>query len=933
MFVNDSNFNSFIDGIQKQNIQALKITSTNQSVLHVEFTLKDSPIKQDAYDCSLSPENQARLFSLSAQILSNNQDDVRAVEYYERSISIVSNKSDNIAPYFKFLLRLENIDRALELYLKYIKDDLDEAFMQILIFSATNNLYQNHEIILEKKGNKFIIEGLDKYISSKNFNADNALALMEYVGRVGIEVVFKSLLRKGIKPNYKIYEFAVPQIQRLLNYRPGRNHPTLYHYLYASDFKLENLSYLLEDYDDTTDATSSDLDFYDEQEGWETQYFYMNDQNFPDLDGQGEYSDEIHEKDTSTLLVEETKHRKAYVESYNQAIKKSQPELNFDDKTYAARFLLFRGMSFSPDYFSHQKRFEVCSSLTKSQPAVSLSTLTRAGLENEIDVSEVHAKFLDADKYEKDFFSHMPEETQKNFFEEYLKQYQTLFERSFTQKYQHDTALNPIVSLTCKLSKALLYGGGRRFNTGLKVLNPHYRRFTLLPKHPHVGWVDIYLMDLPYFLGEGRAMNDFIHDPQSGFNVSCFYWHDHESCFISSIPSKYHLGRKIFSLPALNNAILKNKQNILQNIFSKNSKDSENAIKALFDTVAKKISPIIENKIKLKLLARNPWLVFPYYLTKGHIQSTCADPSSQRIKYRHPEENASLEDSLFSADFAEDLSVTEFSEEQAPEISSQNYSIIFNFIIDDFINHDFKVHGINHAIRTAIWCGVIRSLYEKFQPEAVQEIVDPFYLLQFVALLHDVGRKKDKGPDVWETESAELCAGLLKSFGFAEELAVQYGQMILEKDSQTDKDINAKILHDADCLDRIRCSKEFYIDRLDSYQDLKGLHSSKDMIIKIVCEVAMFICAENDLVVSSCELKETSGGDCIKKFERNRNKPNHKDFDECVNTLEDYQILSAFYHSKPTAKKRIMPKSSSANLNEESKMPREEVVLKRSRTK
>lgn len=144
-------------------------------------------------------------------------------------------------------------------------------------------------------------------------------------------------------------------------------------------------------------------------------------------------------------------------------------------------------------------------------------------------------------------------------------------------------------------------------------------------------------------------------------------------------------------------------------------------------------------------------------------------------------------------------------------------------------------HGKLHAYRTAIWVQLFANLKRLWNHQDILEVTDcDVKLLQIVALFHDAGREDD-GVDRWDKESAKLCADYFIENGCNSELAYQIANNIIDKDNRY-KTIHSKLLHDADCLDIIRCRG----DRFDyTYLDIidNELHHDFTTMMAIIRDV------------------------------------------------------------------------------------------------
>lgn len=156
-----------------------------------------------------------------------------------------------------------------------------------------------------------------------------------------------------------------------------------------------------------------------------------------------------------------------------------------------------------------------------------------------------------------------------------------------------------------------------------------------------------------------------------------------------------------------------------------------------------------------------------------------------------------------------------------------------------------RLHGGVHAARTALCAELFIEVYKKYAPELVvnaqgKSLTDnDIKLLKLAAVYHD-------SANISETighpqAHSENFARDMKLLGYEEYEIEPFARAILNKDvnhSDLSKDFFAKIIHDADCLEIIRCTHTFYKKYLDVYQYLtlsENFHSFEmelDQIIK-----------------------------------------------------------------------------------------------------
>lgn len=148
------------------------------------------------------------------------------------------------------------------------------------------------------------------------------------------------------------------------------------------------------------------------------------------------------------------------------------------------------------------------------------------------------------------------------------------------------------------------------------------------------------------------------------------------------------------------------------------------------------------------------------------------------------------------------------------------------------------IHGPMHAVRVAIWCQLLANIREKFGGEPLDNRI----ALALAGAAHDIARL-DEGEDLWDAASA---AFLNSYIGFENPLFPDseiYVHALKEKDPADrifTSDVQ-RIIHDADCLEILRCLNNFEDFRLSelTIMDMPGI--DKSLILNIVREVAAFI--------------------------------------------------------------------------------------------
>lgn len=110
-------------------------------------------------------------------------------------------------------------------------------------------------------------------------------------------------------------------------------------------------------------------------------------------------------------------------------------------------------------------------------------------------------------------------------------------------------------------------------------------------------------------------------------------------------------------------------------------------------------------------------------------------------------------------------------------------------------------HDVVHAMRTTFFSKIIAARYiesgYKFSHGKAGD-------LQIAMGLHDCAREND-GEDLWDKESGLKCHEVLITLGRTKEEASLFEKSIAEKDDKNPFCLEQKVIHDADCLDIIRC--------------------------------------------------------------------------------------------------------------------------------
>lgn len=181
----------------------------------------------------------------------------------------------------------------------------------------------------------------------------------------------------------------------------------------------------------------------------------------------------------------------------------------------------------------------------------------------------------------------------------------------------------------------------------------------------------------------------------------------------------------------------------------------------------------------------------------------------------------------------------------------KSVSSIVELMDRDSTKARLTVHRKLHAIRTALAVELLANFYEKNGLIKSKLPERDLERLKIVALYHDSGRTHD-GVDDEEEKSAQHCYEHLISIGVPEEEAKAYSNLILNKDNekayQSDERMETyrKLLHDADCLEIMRCT-HFNALHLEAYKLLKANKKSLQPLKSFIDHYQTWLYQHGDL--------------------------------------------------------------------------------------
>jgi hypothetical protein len=328
------------------------------------------------------------------------------------------------------------------------------------------------------------------------------------------------------------------RIINFLNYRPGKDEVSIFEFCSSprDENYLSNLDAIIYDEADTTDEESSEAE--------DNEYFELS------LKEQCRVND-----------------------LRNKELKNFNKKQEDNDSLC---LVAARGVHFSPKYFSKEAVENIKETRNERHTTFSQSTLFDAGYSADDEVNETDKKIRkrhnrnlnfiqklkeSPDKKEKKIGKIKPAASRNNIeFESHYYRYMQVYINSYGRLFNQGAIVsdfgfvstnNPEVSASWNFVKGAMYGSGVRINWNNPQLrkNPHYRRFTGKPKHPNVGYLDIFVFDIDYARTHGFDRQ--IMCQEGLIYLSAFYRHEAEIIFHSMIPAKFHERRYILSMPSL----------------------------------------------------------------------------------------------------------------------------------------------------------------------------------------------------------------------------------------------------------------------------------------------------------------------------------------------------------------------------------------------
>lgn len=240
-----------------------------------------------------------------------------------------------------------------------------------------------------------------------------------------------------------------------------------------------------------------------------------------------------------------------------------------------------RGVHFSPGYFKTATIEQVKDTRHLPHTTYSQSTLFDAGYSADDSPSEddeaivqthndntnfINQLKITADFKEKKIGAYRPPASRRNrdfenayyhFMQMYINSYSTMFTLGAIRiDFGFNTFNNPVVSAAWKIEKGAMYGNGTRISASSRR-DPHYRQFTGKPKHPNMGYLDLFVFDINY--AKTNGFDRTLQCAAGKIDLNNLFRFEAEVIFNSMIPKRFHEHRHILTLPSFELPFTQNK--------------------------------------------------------------------------------------------------------------------------------------------------------------------------------------------------------------------------------------------------------------------------------------------------------------------------------------------------------------------------------------
>ncbi|KEQ16176.1 pentapeptide repeat-containing protein [Endozoicomonas numazuensis] len=185
-------------------------------------------------------------------------------------------------------------------------------------------------------------------------------------------------------------------------------------------------------------------------------------------------------------------------------------------------------------------------------------------------------------------------------------------------------------------------------------------------------------------------------------------------------------------------------------------------------------------------------------------------------------------------------------------------------------------HGAMHLSRAACWIPVLLEWRKQAgDQDAINFHTEVLPTLMKTALLHDSGREGEQAdmPE-WEQYSGENCEDHLLNTGVSPEWASACKNAIINKNRTEESGeprtlLIEKLLHDADCLEIMRCRGNFDIAYLDIYKDFSSQPEMIGKIVSLATDIRDVVYQQSDMLYGAAITDSSSGKTMVPACSRN----------------------------------------------------------------
>lgn len=362
----------------------------------------------------------------------------------------------------------------------------------------------------------------------------------------------KTLLREGDTVSDEEYNLAKInlELRNLLHYRPGRDQPSIYEVVKKpcrNDQYFKKITPLLLDEAETTDSESSNTDDsqYDIPDVPHSKYDEVK------AEAVVEKFNDVGKVDESLTLVEYRgfHYGKKFSHQDRQASKVGE---RHSQPTYSLAAI-------DPDFHFQDIDEEADDERDDEGGAEDKTQVKKDDGETDVTLCDRKAQLLkekwqetksapdDSKKYKT---SRTFDDLSFRLLQEYIMAFRRLvIDGEIQSQYGFQSAKNPFLSTTCNAGIAILYASGvRHFKITEMWRDPRYRRSTGKPKHPIIGYVDAYILDIDFARANTCCRDRLLAQEKISLN-QMYRNHEGERIFIAEIPKNFHQYRFFVQFP------------------------------------------------------------------------------------------------------------------------------------------------------------------------------------------------------------------------------------------------------------------------------------------------------------------------------------------------------------------------------------------------